>query len=73
MKPGEGVWIGTMLDYLSTHQGSSGPVVTHFYAIANVYDNFKDAAEVDLAGTDAHPRQCACGYRKRPVLINLFE
>lgn len=47
MKPGEGVWIGTILDYLSTHQGSSGRVVTHFYVIANVYDNFKDAA---LAG-----------------------
>jgi fibronectin-binding autotransporter adhesin len=43
---------GTTLDYLSTHQGASGPVATHVYAIANVYDNFKDAAQVNVSGAD---------------------
>jgi len=43
---------GTTLDYRSTHQGASGPVVTHVYAIANVYDHFKDGATVNVAGTD---------------------
>ncbi|GAB2789646.1 autotransporter outer membrane beta-barrel domain-containing protein [Dyella kyungheensis] len=43
---------GTTFDYLSTHQGASGAVVTHFYAIANVYDYFTDAAQVNVSGTD---------------------
>ncbi|WP_448097661.1 autotransporter-associated beta strand repeat-containing protein [Luteibacter yeojuensis] len=43
---------GTTIDYRSTHQGTSGPVVTHVYAIANVYDHFKDGATVNVAGTD---------------------
>ncbi|HEY4146948.1 autotransporter-associated beta strand repeat-containing protein [Pinirhizobacter sp.] len=43
---------GTTIDYRSTHQGASGPVVTHVYAIANVYDHFKDGATVNVAGTD---------------------
>jgi fibronectin-binding autotransporter adhesin len=47
---------GTAIDYLSTHSGDSGPVVTHLYAIANVYDNFKDAAQVNVAGTDFSTR-----------------
>lgn len=47
---------GTTLDYLSTHQGASGPVVTHVYAIANVYDNFKDTAQVNVSGTDLTTR-----------------
>lgn len=43
---------GTTLDYRSTHQGAAGPVVTHVYAIANVYDHFKDGATVNVASTD---------------------
>jgi fibronectin-binding autotransporter adhesin len=43
---------GTTFDYLSTHQGASGAVVTHVYAIANVYDYFTDAAQVNVSGTD---------------------
>ncbi len=44
--------IGTTIDYLQSHAGASGAVVTHLYAIVNVYDNFKDAAQVNVAGTD---------------------
>jgi fibronectin-binding autotransporter adhesin len=47
---------GTTVDYLSTLQGSSGPVVTHVYAIANVYDNFNNTARVSVAGTDFSTR-----------------
>ena len=47
---------GAAIDYLSTHSGDSGPVVTHVYAIANVYDNFKDTAQVNVAGTDFSTR-----------------
>ena len=47
---------GTAIDYLTTHSGDSGPVVTHLYAIANVYDNFKDAAQVNVSGTDFSTR-----------------
>jgi len=43
---------GTTIDYLATHSGAAGAVVTHLYAIVNVYDNFKDAAMVNVGGTD---------------------
>jgi fibronectin-binding autotransporter adhesin len=44
--------LGTMFDYLHTLQANGGTATTHVYAIVNVYDNFKDAAMVDVAGTD---------------------
>lgn len=43
---------GATIDYLHRHHGSSGDVVTHLYVIANVNNNFKDAARVSVAGTD---------------------
>jgi fibronectin-binding autotransporter adhesin len=43
---------GTTIDYLTKRSGSSGAVVTHLYAIANVYDNFQRGAQVNVSGTD---------------------
>ncbi|MBE1159678.1 autotransporter-associated beta strand repeat-containing protein [Dyella acidiphila] len=43
---------GTTLDYRTVQQGISGPVVTHVYALINVYDNFKNGAQVSVDGTD---------------------
>ncbi|HEY4294680.1 autotransporter outer membrane beta-barrel domain-containing protein, partial [Luteibacter sp.] len=43
---------GIAIDYDRTWQGASGPMASHVYAIANVYRTTKDAARVDVAGTD---------------------
>ncbi|MGA7438815.1 MAG: autotransporter-associated beta strand repeat-containing protein [Luteibacter sp.] len=47
---------GVSLDYLTTRQGAAGAVTTHLYAIANVYNRFKDQARASVAGTDFSTR-----------------
>ncbi|WP_170207569.1 autotransporter-associated beta strand repeat-containing protein [Luteibacter pinisoli] len=47
---------GVTVDYLRTRQGDAGAVTTHVYAIANVYDHFKDQTRADVAGTDVGTR-----------------
>lgn len=47
---------GATIDYLRTRQGEAGAVTTHLYAIANVYDHFKDRATSTVGGTDVTTR-----------------
>ncbi|UPG96623.1 autotransporter-associated beta strand repeat-containing protein [Luteibacter aegosomatissinici] len=47
---------GVTVDYLRTRQGAAGAVTTHLYAIANVYNHFKDQAVASVAGTDVGTR-----------------
>ena len=47
---------GVTVDYLRTRQGDAGAVTTHVYAIANVYNHFKDQAVASVAGTDVSTR-----------------
>ncbi|QNK01275.1 autotransporter outer membrane beta-barrel domain-containing protein [Dyella telluris] len=48
--------VGSTFDYLTARQGASGAVLTHLYAIVNVYDNFQRGTQVDVSGTDFSTR-----------------